>query len=74
MPKAEEISNEEKPRRKTSESQLRANEKHQKEKLDRMVFYVPKGMKDQIKAKANSLGKSPNKFIYDLIEAAMGED
>lgn len=35
---------------------------------DRINLTVPKGDKDIIKARADSLGKSVNAYIHDLIE------
>lgn len=43
-------------------------------KLDRGVFYVPKGDIEKIKQQADKLGKSVNKYIVDLIEADMQKD
>lgn len=38
---------------------------------DRINFTVPKGEKDIIKARAESMGKSVNRYIYDLIAEDM---
>lgn len=43
------------------------------EKLDRGVFYVPKGGLERIKAHATKTGKSLNAYILGLIEADMGK-
>lgn len=42
-------------------------------KLDRGVFYVPKGALDKIKKYAQESGKSLNAYIIGLIEADMGK-
>lgn len=42
-------------------------------KLDRGVFYVPKGGLEKIKAHAMESGKSLNAYIIGLIEADMGK-
>lgn len=42
-------------------------------KLDRGVFYVPKGTLDKIKKYAQESGKSLNAYIIGLIEADMGK-
>ena len=42
-------------------------------KLDRGVFYVPKGGLEKIKAHAMESGKSLNAYIIALIEADMGQ-
>ena len=40
---------------------------------DRINLTVPKGKKEEIKAHAESKGKSVNAYIYDLIEKDMEE-
>ena len=51
----------------TSEAKLRANRKHQQEKLEEIKFRVPKGEKARIQAHAASKGESTNAFIYRAI-------
>lgn len=51
----------------TSEAKLRANKKHQQEKLEEIKFRVPKGEKARIQAHAASRGESTNAFIYRAI-------
>lgn len=51
----------------TSEAKLRANRKHQQEKLEEIKFRVPKGEKARIQAHAASRGESTNAFIYRAI-------
>lgn len=60
----------------TSEAKLRANKKHQQEKLEEIKFRVPKGEKAQIQAYAAAQGESTNAFIYRAVRSAMenGED
>lgn len=60
----------------TSEAKLRANKKHQQEKLEEIKFRVPKGEKAQIQAYAAARGESTNAFIYRAVRSAMenGED
>ena len=47
----------------TSEAQLRANRKHQQEKLEEIKFRVPKGNKARIQKHAAAKGESTNGFI-----------
>lgn len=42
--------------------------KYQKEKLDQIAIRVPKGKRDEYKAKAEAHGKSLARYIMDLIE------
>lgn len=51
----------------TSEAKLRANKKHQQEKLEEIKFRVPKGEKARIQAHAAAKGESTNAFIYRAI-------
>ncbi len=54
-------------------AQLEGNKRHQ-QKLDRIVFYVNKGGKEKIKARAIRIGaRSINAYIISLIEADMGK-
>ena len=55
----------------TSEAKLRANRKHQQEKLEEIKFRVPKGNKARIQAYAQSRGESTNAFIYRVINEAI---
>lgn len=41
---------------------------------DRINFTVPKGEKEKIKARADSLGESVNGYILRLIREDMGEE
>jgi len=58
----------------TSEAKLRANRKHQQEKLEEIKFRVPKGNKARIQAHAQSCGESTNAFIYRAINEAIDRD
>lgn len=55
----------------TSEAKLRANKKHQQEKLEEIKFRVPKGEKARIQAHAAAKGESTNAFIYRVINEAI---
>lgn len=54
-----------------SPAKLKANEKYIKEKTDEIKVRVPKGDKAKIQAQAESLGKSTNAYIVDLINEDM---
>lgn len=53
---------------KISDARRRANAKWDSENLDRMGFTVPKGYKEIIKAHAEIMGESTNKFIQRAIK------
>lgn len=55
----------------TSEAKLRANKKHQQEKLEEIKFRVPKGEKVRIQTYAAARGESTNAFIYRVVKNAM---
>lgn len=55
----------------TSEAKLRANKKHQQEKLEEIKFRVPKGEKARIQAHAAARGESTNAFLYRAVREAM---
>lgn len=46
-----------------SESMDRAIKKYEQEKVDRIVFRVPKGMKEQLQAHAEKQGESLSAFL-----------
>ncbi len=54
-----------------TESRKKANEKYLKEKTESLLIRVRPGEKEQIRAFAESRGKSVNAFIVGLIRAAM---
>ena len=58
----------------TSEAKLRANRKHQQEKLEEIKFRVPKGNKARIQAYAQSCGESTNGFIYRAINETIARE
>lgn len=58
----------------TSEAKLRANKKHQQEKLEEIKFRVPKGEKARIQAHAAAKGESTNAFIYRAINETIARD
>lgn len=51
----------------TTEAQRRATEKYISEKTDEIKLRVPKGMKAEIKARAEAEGKSINAYILDRL-------
>ena len=51
----------------TTEAQRRATEKYINEKTDEIKLRVPKGMKAEIKAKAEAEGKSLNAYIIEKL-------
>ena len=53
-----------------TKAQLEGNKRYQA-KLDRGVFYVPKGDLEKIKARAQQKGMSLNAYIVDLLEKDM---
>lgn len=58
---------------KMSKAQTRASNKYQAKTYDRVALLVRKGDREVIKAYAESLGKSLNAYINDLIRADMGD-
>lgn len=54
-----------------SKAQTRASNKYQAKAYDRVALLVKKGQREIIKAHAESLGKSLNAYINDLIFADM---
>ena len=51
----------------TSEAQRRATEKYISEKTDEIKLRVPKGMKAEIKERAEAEGKSINTYIIEKL-------
>lgn len=51
-----------------TEAQKRATRKYQKEHQDLIAIRVPKGKREEYKAKAADHGKSLVRYIMDLIE------
>ena len=60
--------------RKYTEARKDSNRKWDANNLDRMSIAVPKGMRDTIKAHAESHGESVNAFINRAISEAMTRD
>lgn len=56
-------------KKKISKAQMNAVAKYTKANYDELKIRVPKGQKEEIKEYADSLGKSVNQFISDLINA-----
>ncbi len=57
-----------------SKAQQRAVNKYMKENYDRVNLTLPRGMKDTIKAHAESQGESLNAFINRAIDEAIERD
>lgn len=61
--------------RKYTEAQKKSAKKWDAENLDRMSIAMPKGMKDQIREHASSMGdKSANAFIVRAISETIERD
>ena len=56
-----------------SKAQQRAVGKYMKANYDELKIRVPKGYKDQIKARAASMGESTNGYINKLIQMDMAK-
>lgn len=57
-----------------SESMDRAIKKYEQEKVDRVVFRVPKGMKEQIQAHAEKQGESLSAFLNRAVQETIVKD
>lgn len=57
-----------------SESMNRAIKKYEQEKVERVVFRVPKGMKEQIQAHAETQGESLSAFLNRAATETMKRD
>ena len=57
-----------------SESMDRAIKKYEQEKVDRVVFRVPKGMKEQIQAHAERQGESLSAFLNRAVQETIVKD
>ena len=51
-----------------SKAQQKAVNKYMSEKYDRINLVVPKGRRDELRAKAEAAGKSLNSYLVGLIE------
>ena len=54
-----------------TDAQKKAVQKYVKDKYDRVVLTMPKGKKEWIKARADSMGLSVNAFINLAIDTMM---
>ena len=52
---------------KSAQQQQAAND-YLRDKVDRVVFYVPKGRKEAIQAAASAQGESLNKFVCQAVD------
>lgn len=57
-----------------SDAMARAIKKYDSEKIDRIIFRVPKGTKEIIKQHATQRGESVNAFLNRAIEETMKRD
>lgn len=57
-----------------SESMDRAIKKYEQEKVDRVVFRVPKGMKEQIQTHAEKMGESLSSFLNRAVQETIDRD
>ena len=57
-----------------SKAQQKAVQKYVKDKYDRVVLTMPKGKKDAIKERADSMELSVNAFINLAIDSVMEQD
>ena len=58
----------------TSKSVLRAVKKYDAEKVDRVVFRVPKGKKELLQQHAAAQGESLSAFLNRAVDEAMERD
>ena len=61
--------NAEERKNKNSDARIQANNRYTAKAYDRINLAVPKGTKDIIQARAESLGKSINGYVVDLINS-----
>lgn len=59
---------------KYTEKKKESNKRWDDKNLDRMSIALPKGKKDEIKAHAEKMGESANKFIARAIDETMQRD
>ena len=57
-----------------SKAKLETNKKYMQEKLDSLIFRVPKGNKERIQAHAKAQGESTNAFIYRAVNETIARD
>ena len=57
-----------------SEAMDRAIKKYEQDKVDRVIFRVPKGMKEQIQVHAEKQGESLSAFLNRAVLDTMARD
>lgn len=57
-----------------SEAMDRAIKKYEQEKVDRVIFRVPKGVKEQIQEHAEKQGESLSAFLNRAVQEAIERD
>ena len=57
-----------------SDAMDRAIKKYEQEKVERIMFRVPKGMKEKIQAHAEQNGESVNAFLNRVVNAAIEQE
>ena len=57
-----------------SEAMDRAIKKYEQEKVDRVIFRVPKGVKEQIQEHAEKRGESLSGFLNRAVQETMERD
>ena len=57
-----------------SDAMDRAIKKYEQEKVDRIIFRVPKGLKEQIQAHAEKQGESLSGFLNRAVYETMERD
>lgn len=55
------------------ENKIKYTNAYNKERYDRIVISVPKGLKEKIKAAAGKIGQSVTAYIVNAIENKMAE-
>ena len=58
----------------TSDALKRAIKKYDQEKVDRIIFRVPKGKRDMIQTHAEKQGESVNAFLNRAVDETMARD
>ena len=57
-----------------SEAMDRAIKKYEQDKVERVIFRVPKGMKEQIQAHAEKQGESLSAFLNRAVQETIRRD
>ncbi len=58
----------------SKEATQKAKDKYLNEKVDSIIFRVPKGNKERIQEHAKAQGESTNAFIYRAVNEAIERD